>query len=107
FKAFARPGVTVTLNSVARVDAALTVGTLAETVTVSAERPALQTDRGELRQELRSDELQDLPVAIGRNYQDVFRTLPGFSPPEDAHSMPSNTSRAVTFTLTAHKNRAT
>src|SRR5438874_6501758 len=35
FKAYTRPGVTVTLNSVARVDAALQIGTLAETVTVS------------------------------------------------------------------------
>ena len=105
FKAFARPGVTVTLNSVARVDAALPVGRLEETVTVSAERPALQTDRGELRQELRSDELQDLPVAIGRNYQDVFRTLPGFSPPEDAHSIPSNPSRALTFNVNGTSNQ--
>src|SRR5439155_8759097 len=44
FKAFTRPGVMVTLNTVARVDAALQVGALAETVTVSAASPALQTD---------------------------------------------------------------
>jgi len=105
FKAFIRSNVVVTLNSVARVDAAMPIGELAESITVSAARPALQTDRAELRQELRSEELQDLPVAIGRNYQDVFRTLPGFSPPEDAHSVPSNPSRALTFNVNGTSNQ--
>jgi hypothetical protein len=105
FRTFTRPGVMVTLNTVARVDAALQVGALSETVTVSAASPALQTDRSELRHELRSEELQDLPVAIGRNYQDLFRTLPGFSPPEDAHSIPSNPSRALTFNVNGASNQ--
>src|SRR5262249_35452944 len=105
FKTFTRPRATLTLNSVARVNASLEIGALAENVTVSAERPSLQTDRAELRHELSADELQDLPVAIGRNYQDVFRTLPGFSPPEDAHSVPSNPSRALTFNVNGTSNQ--
>ena len=31
-------------------------------------------------EELRARELQDLPVPIGRNYQELFTTLPGFTP---------------------------
>src|SRR5688572_33008409 len=43
FRSHGRPGVTVTLNSTARVDAKLEVGQLTETVSVSAETPLLQT----------------------------------------------------------------
>ena len=99
FQTFTRNDVPVTLNSVARVDATLGVGALQETVTVSAESEVLQTDRAEIREELRTRELTDLPVTVGRNYQELFATLPGFTPPEDAHSIPSNPSRALVFNV--------
>ena len=99
FRTFDRAAVPVTLNSVARVDAKLEVGALNETVSVSAETPTLQTDRAEVRSELKSRELTDLPVPIGRNYQQLFKTLPGFTPPADAHSIPSNPSRALVFNV--------
>jgi hypothetical protein len=99
FRAMARPGVTVTLNSVARFDAKLEVGQVTETVSVSAETPILQTDRAEVRSEITSRELTELPVPIGRNYQQLFKTLPGFTPPADAHSIPSNPSRALVFNV--------
>ena len=105
FRAFTRSGVEVTLNSVARVDAALSVGGLEESVTVSGEKPLLQTDRAEVREELRARELQDLPVPVGRNYQELFATLPGFTPPADAHSIPSNPSRALTFNVNGASNQ--
>ena len=99
FRSFDRQNVPVTLNSVARVDAKMEVGQLTETVSVSAESPLLQTDRAEVRSELTSKELTDLPVPIGRNYQQLFKTLPGFTPPADAHSIPSNPSRALVFNV--------
>jgi hypothetical protein len=105
FQTFFQSDVPVTLNSIARVDATLGVAQLQETVTVSAEPALLQTDRAEVRQELRSRELTDLPVPIGRNYQELFRTLPGFTPPEDAHSVPSNPSRALTFNVNGASNQ--
>lgn len=99
FQTSSRTAVPVTLNSVTRIDMTLKVGQLSESVTVSAAAEGLQTDRAEVRSELRSHELQDLPVPIGRNYQQLFATLPGFSPPEDAHSIPSNPSRALVFNV--------
>lgn len=105
FQTFTRNDVEVTLNTVARVDASLGVGQLQESVTVAAETPLLQTERAEIRQELRSRELQDLPVPLGRNYQELFRTLPGFTPPADAHSIPSNPSRALTFNVNGASNQ--
>jgi hypothetical protein len=105
FQSFTRNDVPVTLNTVARVEAALGVSQLQETVTVSAERAVLQTDRSEVREELRTRELTELPVPLGRNYQELFVTLPGFTPPADAHSVPSNPSRALTFNVNGASNQ--
>ena len=66
---------------------------------MSAERPLLQTDRAEVRSELKARELVNLPVSINRNYQYLFRVLPGFTPPAEAHSVPSNPSRALVFNV--------
>jgi hypothetical protein len=99
FRTFTRQDVAVSLNSVARIDVSLQVGQLSETVTVSAERPLLQTDRAEVRSELKAAELENLPVSINRNYQYMFRVLPGFTPPAEAHSVPSNPSRALVFNV--------
>jgi hypothetical protein len=99
FRTFTREHVPVTLNNVTRVDAPLQVGQLSEAVTVSAEAPVLQTDRAEVRSELKTRDLVNLPVSMNRNYQYLFRVLPGFTPPAEAHSVPSNPSRALVFNV--------
>jgi len=99
FRTFTRERIPVTLNSVTRVDAGLQVGQLSETVTVSGESPLLQPARAEVRSELKARELQNLPVSMNRNYQYMFRVLPGFTPPAEAHSVPSNPSRALVFNV--------
>ena len=99
FRKFDRPGVPVTLNSVARVDAKLEVGQLAETVTVSAESPLLQTDRAEVRSELNAHRA-DQPAGADRPQLPApLQDAPGFTPPDDAHSIPSNPSRALVFNV--------
>ena len=99
FRGFSRRDVPVTLNSVARIDAKLDIGQINESVMVSGESPILQTDRAEVRAELKAKELQNLPVPLGRNYQQLFKVIPGFTPPADAHSIPSNPSRALVFNV--------
>ncbi len=99
FRTFSRADVPVTLNNATRVDAALPVGQLAETVTVGAETPLLQTERAEVRAELKTRDFVNLPVSLNRNYQYLFRVLPGFTPPAEAHSVPSNPSRALVFNV--------
>ena len=99
FRPISRRNVPVSLNSVARVDVKLEVGQLTETVMVTGESPILQTDRAEVRSELKARELVNLPVSMNRNYQYLFRVLPGFTPPAEAHSVPSNPSRALVFNV--------
>ena len=99
FKTFERTEVPVTLNTVARVDITLEVGAVTQTVTVSAEAAILQTDTSEVHADVSSAELANLPVALGRNYQQVYRALPGFSPPVNSHSIPTNPSRSLEFAV--------
>ena len=99
FKTSSRTEVTVTINSVTRVDVTLEIGAMGDTVTVKAERPKLQTDTAEVHQSLVAAELTNLPVPLGRNYQQVYRMLPGFAPPFNSHSIPTNPSRSLEFTV--------
>ena len=99
FQTAQQTGVDVRPNAVTRVNMTLNVGQVSETVTVEAVAATLQTDRAEVRQEVTEKQLKNLPVPLGRNYQMLFVTLPGFSPPQNAHSIPSNPSRSVQFSV--------
>ena len=99
FQAFTTTGIGVTQNNLTRVDAKLEIGQITETVTVEASAATLQTDRAEVRQEVNETALKNVPIPLGRNYQMLFLTLPGFSPPQNAHSVPTNPSRAVRFSV--------
>ena len=90
---------TVTINSITRADLQMHLGAVTETIEVTAAAAVLQTDRSEVRAEVSSRTLQNMPVPLGRNYQNVLRTLPGFRPPANAHSVPTNPSRALTYNV--------
>ena len=97
FSPVTRTGLAVATNNITRLDLTLQVGSVAESVMVNAAAAVLQTDRSEVRAEVSGRKLEDLPVAPGRNYQQLFRTLPGFTPPGNIHSIPSNPTRALQF----------
>lgn len=99
FNTHTETGVAVGVNDVTRVDVDLQVGEVTEVVEVSATAARLQTDRAEVRAEVGTQELQNVPVPLGRNYQMLLQTLPGFSPPRNAHSVPANPTRAVRFSV--------
>jgi len=99
FRTAVEAEIAVTINSITRADLSLQVGAVSESVIVTAATAALQTDRAEVRMEITATTFQNLPVPPGRNYQALFRLLPGFRPPSDAHSVPTNPSRALTFNV--------
>lgn len=99
FSTFTTTGVAVGVNNVTRVDVELQIGEVTEVVEVSAAVAQLQTDRAEVRSEVGTKELQNVPVPLGRNYQMLLQTLPGFSPPRNAHSVPANPTRAVRYSV--------
>ncbi|MDA2928099.1 TonB-dependent receptor, partial [Acidobacteria bacterium AH-259-G07] len=99
FKEYVETDVPVTVNRLARVDVTLEIGEVTETLTVTSETAILQTDTSEVRVEMTHEKLENLPVPLGRNYQELFKFLPGFSPPQRAHSIQTNPSRSRTFNV--------
>ncbi len=98
FQTFTAQEVAVAVDRVVRVDAVLRVGTVSETVQVTAEAaPLLQTDRAEVRAEVGAKQLENLPVPLGRNYENLLIMVPGLSPPTNNHSVAVNPSRGLSF----------
>jgi hypothetical protein len=88
----------VTLNNVTRVNVRLQLGQVQEAVQVTAEStPILQTERAEVRSEMTARSLNSLPVAQGRNFQSLFRTIPGIALSRPPNNSASNPSQSYSF----------
>ncbi len=99
FRPIKKQEVLVSINTVTRSDAQMDIGAVSESVTVSGEVASLQTDRAEVRAEITTKTLVNIPVAPGRNYQGLFGLIPGFTPPNQSASVPGNPSRAMGFSV--------
>jgi Carboxypeptidase regulatory-like domain/TonB dependent receptor-like, beta-barrel len=99
FKTFSQSDVAVAINTVNRVDATLEVGAVSQTVQVSASAAVLQTDRADVHHDLTATTLEQVPLPPGNNFQSLMRTLPGVTPPTTAHSIPTNPTRALDYSV--------
>ena len=90
-------GVVVTANTVVRLDSNLSVSSVSETVEISASTVGLQTDRADINNQIQSTQITDLPLinSQGRNFQVIYKVLPGFTPPVEAHSDSGNPQRSM------------
>ncbi len=70
----------MTIGQISRIDMALEVGTVSETVTVASEAQLLQTDKADVSTELKSAELTAMPLNRFRNYQALMNLVPGTTP---------------------------
>ncbi|MGC4048934.1 MAG: carboxypeptidase-like regulatory domain-containing protein [Paludibaculum sp.] len=97
FSSRVQEGVVITVNTVIRLDANLTVSQLNESVTVSAAAVTLQTDRADINNQIQSTQITNLPLinSQGRNFQILYKILPGFTPPVEAHSESGNPQRSM------------
>ncbi len=86
FKKAVRENVQVDVNTTIRVDMRLEVGDLSESITVSSEAPALQTDRADTGRIIPGRQVQDMPLGFGRNFQGMWATVPGATRPSRPHS---------------------
>lgn len=99
FQTFSVRSVLVAADSRIRLDATLKVGQVEQSIEVTAAAAALQTDSGEVRSEITTKTFENLPIPIGRNYQNLLITVPGVSPPTNQHSVAANPSRGLTFNV--------
>ena len=86
FKTVMRKDVRVAVNTSIRIDLALEVGAMEETVTVTSEVPLLQTDRADTGRMIESIQVTAMPLGFNRNFQGLMTTVPGASRPYKPHS---------------------
>ena len=95
FKKFSQDNVRLDVSTTVRRDAVLTPGSPTETVTVTAEAPALQTDRAEVARNFNTKAISELPLA-NRNFQGLAGLSAGVTPPVQ-NSGPSEDPAGTTF----------
>jgi outer membrane receptor protein involved in Fe transport len=76
FKRFTEDGVQVQVGVATRVDAALQVGSMAQSVVVTTEAPPLQTDNASLGTTISREEVESIPLS-GRNVENMLTLVPG------------------------------
>lgn len=99
FRTLTRTGVSVTINSVTRVEARLEVGQISDKVTVSATAATLQTDRSDTRAEISSKSVVELPLPSYRNYQSMLNLVPGATPAAFQNSVGASPQRSLTTNI--------
>lgn len=76
FKLFRVEHVSVNLNSIVRIDCTLAVGSISDSVTVSAESALLKTEKADVSGLISGRTLNELPV-LNRNVSQLISILPG------------------------------
>ncbi len=86
FKRATRVGLDVVVNTTIRADLTLQPGQVNEVVTVTADAAALQTERADTGRKIETQQIQNLPVTAGRNFQSFIALVPGATAPFRPHS---------------------
>jgi len=109
FRPAAHTNIEVTINTVTRQDVRLEVGTATESVTVQAALVQLQTDKSDVRAEITSAAVTNLPLPGYRNYQSLINLVPGATPADFQNAVVDTPARALTTNIngTARNNNNT
>ena len=98
--------ITVLTNTVARVNVLLAVGAVSQQVTVGTAPPLLQADRAQTDYNISPEQIAELPTtsSTGRNFQSLYRLVPGSTPPAEQNSAASNPQRAQAVNVNGVSN---
>jgi hypothetical protein len=86
FRKSVRDRVEVVINSTTRVDFQLQPGQINEQIQVTAEAPALQTDRTDTGRSMDQRQVSELPLTQNRNFQGLVNLVPGAARAQRNHS---------------------
>ncbi|MBL8218353.1 MAG: TonB-dependent receptor [Bryobacterales bacterium] len=97
FRTVVQEGVQILPNSVRRGDVQLDVAQVSESITVAGSTTVLQTDRADVNNQVQGSQIVNLPFTgnAGRNWQALYKLIPGFAPPAELHSDAGNPQRAL------------
>src|SRR5215510_10420346 len=80
FSTFTQTNLKITANNLTRVEVQIKVGNVADVVSVTADQTLLQSDTAEVKSQLTTKEITDLPTNQYRNYQALINLVPGATP---------------------------
>ncbi len=106
FSKFVREGVAVNVNTTIRVEIALAIGELSESVLVTGEAPMMQTDRADTGRIIDSTQLTQMPLGFNRNFQGMLITVPGASRPFRPHSEFYNSQDSLSSNINGQSRQA-
>ncbi len=111
FNTFNETNIQVQPGVVRRVDVQLQVASTSQTVSVSADAVALQTDRGDIHAEITNTEVEQLPYngTEGKNFQSLLLLQPGATTTAgtgEANSAAGNPQRAITVSQNGVSSQA-
>ncbi len=96
FANFQQNATPILANATARVNAVMRNATATQEVTVTNAPPVLQTDRAETNYNISAEQLSELPTTstTGRNFQSLYKLVPGSTPPAEQNSQAANPGRS-------------
>lgn len=106
FGGFEQKNIVVSVNNVTRIDPVMKVGQVTMSVEVSDAPPTLQTDKADVNYNISPQQLTELPSTstTGRNFQSLYRLVPGSTPPAEQNSAASNPQRAQAVNVNGVSN---
>jgi hypothetical protein len=104
FRDVARNNVPIVIGQIARVDVTMEVAAVSETVMVIAESPLLQTDRSDVRTQIRSTEIVSLPLNRYRNFQGLLNLAPGTTPMAFGNAETDTPARSMATNINGQPN---
>jgi hypothetical protein len=106
FREAVRTGVPVAVGQVSRVNVTMEIGAMNETVTVRSAAELLQTDKADVRTDLKSEEVSNLPLNQFRNYQSLVVLVPGSLPPTFQNAETDTPQRSLLMTVNGQSGNA-
>ena len=99
-------GISILPNTVIRANLQLAVGSDTQQVTVTTAPPLLQTETADTNYNISQKQIQNLPTTstTGRNFQSLYRLVPGSTPPAEQNSAGSNPQRAQSVNVNGVSN---
>jgi hypothetical protein len=95
FKKEIRDGINVEVDTNTRVDVQLQPGSISETVEVTGAPPILQTDRTDTGRTVDGLVIEEMPLSVNRNFQELLDLVPGTAPANFEHSQFFNASSSL------------
>jgi len=106
FRTYTQKGIGVSINSEIRIDPSLEVGAVAQVITVEASTAALQTTTSEVKSNINSEEVNNVPLSRFRNYQTLINLVPGATPARFQNAEADTPERALSTNINGQQRGA-